>query len=63
EAPAARHEAPASEPEPSVVVAPDVEAATADATADALVEIDDVQDADLVEVDAAHTPPPPPLES
>ncbi|MBZ4375284.1 hypothetical protein [Corallococcus sp. AS-1-6] len=25
--------------------------------------VEDVQDADLVEVDAAHTPPPPPLES
>ncbi|NRD62925.1 hypothetical protein HRD49_14340 [Corallococcus exiguus] len=45
----------ASEPEPSVVVA----AEPADATAD----IEDVQDADLVEVDAAQTPPPPPLES
>ncbi|RKH70230.1 hypothetical protein [Corallococcus aberystwythensis] len=40
--------APAAEAEPSIVVASDVE---------------DVQDADLVEVDAAHTPPPPPLES
>ncbi|MBN8469420.1 hypothetical protein JYJ95_23210 [Corallococcus exiguus] len=45
----------ASEPEPSVVVA----AEPADATAD----IEDVQDADLVEVDEAQTPPPPPLES
>lgn len=46
--PPTRREAPVSEPEPSVVVAADVE---------------DVQDADLVEVDAAQTPPPPPLES
>lgn len=53
--PPARREAPASEPEPAVVVAPEA----ADATAD----IEDVQDADLVEVDAAPTPPPPPLES
>ncbi|NOK13980.1 hypothetical protein [Corallococcus exercitus] len=59
EAPAARREAPASEPEPGVVVAPHVEAAPADEVMD----IDDVQDADLVEADAAHTPPPPPLES
>ncbi|RKG68197.1 hypothetical protein D7V80_13545 [Corallococcus sp. CA054B] len=53
--PPTRREAPVSEPEPSVVVAPE----SADSTAD----IEDVQDADLVEVDAAHTPPPPPLES
>ncbi|MBN8228892.1 hypothetical protein JYK02_15390 [Corallococcus macrosporus] len=58
EVPAARREMPAVPPEPSVVVAPDVEAAPAD-----ILEIDDVQDADLVEADAAHTPPPPPLES
>lgn len=50
ELPPTRREVPASEPEPSVVVA-DVDV------------IDDVQDADLVEVDAAQTPPPPPLES
>ncbi|RKH66084.1 hypothetical protein D7X96_22255 [Corallococcus interemptor] len=47
--PPARREAPVSEPEPSVVV---------DAA-----DVEDVQDADLVEVDAAQTPPPPPLES
>ncbi|NNC00055.1 hypothetical protein HI113_39890 [Corallococcus exiguus] len=49
----------ASEPEPGVVVAPEA----TDATADLPDLIEDVQDADLVEVDAAQTPPPPPLES
>ncbi|MBN9687891.1 MULTISPECIES: hypothetical protein [unclassified Corallococcus] len=57
--PPARREAPVSEPESSVVVAP--EAAVASPDVPDLIE--DVQDADLVEVDAAQTPPPPPLES
>ncbi|NBD07825.1 hypothetical protein [Corallococcus silvisoli] len=74
EAPQARaHE------EARVVVAPDVDArdtleaqATAQASpaepealahAEAPAEFEDVQDADLVEVDAAGTPPPPPSES
>ncbi|RKH90452.1 hypothetical protein D7Y21_06595 [Corallococcus sp. AB045] len=56
---ARKNAASASEPEPAVVVAPEA----ADATADLPDVIEDVQDADLVEVDAAHTPPPPPLES
>ncbi|MHA7628445.1 hypothetical protein [Corallococcus sp. M7] len=54
--PPARREAAVSEPEPSVVVASEADVSSPDI-------IEDVQDADLVEVDAAQPPPPPPLES
>ncbi|RKH04555.1 hypothetical protein D7X32_10400 [Corallococcus carmarthensis] len=62
EAPPARPETRAAEAEPSVVVAAEVEAPVSE-PAVATVDIEDVQDADFVEVDAAATPPPPPLES
>ncbi|WP_223642766.1 hypothetical protein [Corallococcus sp. EGB] len=61
--PPVRRETPAVEPEPGAVMAPEVEPRESSPAVAAADVIEDVQDADLVEVDGARTPPPPPAES